>query len=268
MLKYAKNIFLLHKDNENYRILLSELMDISATSIALEANKMVPEEQLRLFEEKKKMVDSGIPVYRALGYRYFWQDKFLLSPETLEPRSDTEVLIEEAIKIPHNRIKKVLDICTGSGCILLSYLRENSFALGIGSDISEGALRTAHKNASTLDLEERSNWVKSDLLDDINEEFDLIFSNPPYIPTKDIDGLNRNVKEHDPYIALDGGRTGLDFYKRLAEQLPRIMHKESIVILEFGYNQLRDILKIFEQFKILKIIQDYNINDRGIILKK
>lgn len=264
----AKKIQFLCKNNENYRILLSELLGISATSLTLEGDKIVSEDILKLFKEKKEMVDSGIPVYRALGYRYFWNDKFLLSSETLEPRVDTEILIEKSLKLQMKNIKKVLDICTGSGCILLSYLRENLHAFGVGCDISDGALKTAEKNATVLELENRSRWVKSDLLDSINEKFDLIFSNPPYIPTKDLAGLDKNVKEYDPLLALDGGVNGLDFYEKLAKDLPKVMHKESLVILEFGYNQLKDILRIFEKFTLIKVIQDYNINDRGVILKK
>ncbi|MDP3936442.1 MAG: HemK/PrmC family methyltransferase, partial [Alphaproteobacteria bacterium] len=165
---------------------------------------------------------------------------------------------------------RILDLGTGSGCILASLLQEYPKALGVGVDISKGALETANANADYLGISDRVEWMQSDWLTNVHGTFDIIISNPPYIPSLDIQGLSENVQAYDPLKALDGGEDGLDAYRQLAEQLPSIIKDNTLIILEIGYDQGESVPTLFKErgYNIVTLEKDYGGNPRCLVLRK
>ncbi|MGN0919170.1 MAG: peptide chain release factor N(5)-glutamine methyltransferase [Alphaproteobacteria bacterium] len=186
---------------------------------------------------------AGEPLSKILGHRGFWRGDFFVDENVLDPRPDSETLIQAVLeKVPDkNQTLRILDLGTGSGCLLISLLMEYKKALGVGMDISPKALEIARKNAF-------KNGVKADfILMDMTKlpkdlkSFDIVISNPPYIPTKEIEGLGVEVKKYDPHLALDGGKDGLDFYRVIAQKAPA-----RLIFLEIGQAQEKDVQSIFE----------------------
>lgn len=182
---------------------------------------------------------AGEPVARLLGRREFWSLDLHLSPETLVPRPDTETVVEAALAaLPDAKAPlRVLDLGIGSGAILAALLVERPAAFGIGVDLSEGAARAARDNLARAGLGARSAVVVGRWAEALAGPFDLVVSNPPYIPTRDIAGLEREVRLHDPGLALDGGADGLDAYRAIACELPRLLRRDGIAVLELGIGQ-------------------------------
>lgn len=203
------------------------------------------------FQKAVNLYLKGMPLYRILGAREFFGIKFLLNEETLEPRDDTEVLVQTGLNFLQNEHpvaeSKILDIGTGTGIIAISLLSCLPQAKALATDISAKALEIAQKNAKNAALEKRISFIKSDGFEKIQGTFDLIISNPPYIPTDVIENLEENVKTYDPKPALDGGRDGLDFYRLFAKNCKKHMHKKSLLALEIGKGQENEIQTIFEE---------------------
>lgn len=176
-------------------------------------------EAARLLEMVRRRI-AREPVSRILGERYFYSRRFLVTPATLDPRPDTEALIELTLAIAaeegwRDRPIDILDIGTGTGCILLTLLAEMDQTRGLGTDLSAAALEVARQNAASLGLAARARWQKARSLDGVAGRFDLVVSNPPYIPSGEIAGLEREVRHYDPLPALDGGTDGLDVYREI-----------------------------------------------------
>jgi release factor glutamine methyltransferase len=194
---------------------------------------------------------AGEPVHRIIGMREFYGLQFRLSPETLEPRPDTEALVElvspyiEKLIEQHGRAM-MLDMGTGTGAIVISLLHQFEKLNGIGLDVADGALAMARINAAANGVSARFAALKSDWFSNVSGRFHIIVSNPPYIPSKDIDDLSREVREHDPMAALDGGDDGLDFYRSLASEARGYLYKGGIVAVEIGSGQFDDVSAIFE----------------------
>lgn len=190
------------------------------------------------------------PVSRILGVREFYGRSFQLSAATLDPRADTETLIEAALEIAkregwREKPIRILDIGTGTGCILLTLLAELPLATGVGTDISSEALATAATNAAALGVAERAAFVVHDVLDGVVGAFDLVVSNPPYIASGDIAGLSAEVREFDPRAALDGGADGLEIYRQIAAGLDRVL--SGWVVLEVGAGQAGAVALLLQQ---------------------
>ncbi|UEM19703.1 peptide chain release factor N(5)-glutamine methyltransferase [Skermanella mucosa] len=183
------------------------------------------------------------PVSRILGRREFWSLDFTLSPATLDPRPDSETVVEEALAGVADRQAplSVLDLGTGTGCLLLAILSELPQAAGLGIDRSEEAVETAAANARRLGLGRRARFAAGDWALGIEERFDLVISNPPYIPDGDIDALAPEVTRFDPAAALAGGPDGLDAYRAIVAQLPGVLKPGGRVILEVGFGQSTDV---------------------------
>jgi len=207
------------------------------------------------------------PLSKILGHRGFWKSDFIVNENVLDPRADSETLIQAILEkfLDKNFPLRILDLGTGSGCLLISLLMEYPKANGVGVDISEKALEIARKNAV-------KNNVKADfILADMAElpkdlgVFDIVISNPPYIPTKEIEGLEENVKKYDPLLALDGGEDGLNFYRTIAEKAPA-----PVVFLEIGQGQEKDVQSIFEHknWQFLGTKKDFSGITRVLIFKK
>lgn len=191
------------------------------------------------------------------GVQNFMGMDFKVSPAVLIPRADTEILVEEVMKDGAVGAS-ILDMCTGSGCIILSLVKYVSGARGMGADISENALAVAKENGSLLGLD--AEFIQSDLYENIDDSFDIIVSNPPYIKTEVIDTLMPEVRDHDPYIALDGGEDGLDFYRKIIAGAVDHLNRNGKIYLEIGYDEQEAVEEILRNnnFKNITTIKDYS----------
>ena len=209
------------------------------------------------------------PIAKIIGRRGFWKSDFITGPDVLDPRPDSEVMIEAVLSIFPNKDKpyRVLDLGTGSGCLLFSVLDEYPKSTGVGVDISEKALKTAEQNkknrVSNLILRDfmRTDWMKG------LGQFDIIISNPPYIPTADIENLAPDVRDYDPKVALDGGADGLNAYRALARTVGAVMVPRARLFLEIGQGQAQDVIALFENegFCHLQTVKDYGGIDRILV---
>ena len=221
-------------------------------------------------KDHKKVLDAiqrrakGEPITKIFGHTNFYGLDFKVTKEVLSPRIDTEVLVEEVLKVC-NAKTKVLDIGTGSGAIAITIAKESG-AKVTAVDISDEALKVAKENAKLNDV--NITFKKSDLFSAISKfaKFDIIVSNPPYIPSAEIDALDDEVKNFDPRLALDGGESGLVFYERIIMDLPKYLTKNGKIFFEIGYLQAKDLKKLLQKnFKDIRIVKDYEKNDRVVI---
>lgn len=219
---------------------------------------------------------AHFPLCKILGEKGFYKYDFLVTEDVLSPRPDTEILVEAAIADAKNLgARKILDLGTGSGCIILSILGDVDSLCGWAVDVSEKALKVALANAEKLKLDSRvkflhASWFDEDLPDRLGTKFDLIVSNPPYIATSEIAELEPEVREHDPLGALDGGNDGLVHYRKIAELAAKIINPGGLIFLEGGLNQEQEIAEVFikQGFSLERIVADYAGINRCIILKK
>ncbi len=204
---------------------------------------------------------KGVPLTKIFGCAYFYGRKFIINDNVLSPRQETEILVMEALKVI-NKNCRVLDIGTGSGAIAITIAKESGAKVH-ACDVSDFALDIAQKNAKLLGA--NVEFIKSDLYKNIKQKFDVIISNPPYIPTKDVLELDEEVKNHDPILALDGGESGLNFYERIINEAPAHLSKNGKIFLEIGIGQEKDVKKLLQKsFKDINIIKDYNKINRVI----
>jgi release factor glutamine methyltransferase len=190
---------------------------------------------------------AGEPVARITGLREFWSLPFIVTSDVLVPRPETETVVETALAlIGTNRTAaaRILDIATGSGAILLALLSELPNARGVGTDIDQPALGVARRNAAQLGLADRAEFVASNYGTAINGRFDLVASNPPYVATPQIATLDRDVRDHDPHLALDGGPDGLSAYRAIVADAVRLLAPGGYLVLEIGQGQERDVAQL------------------------
>ena len=189
------------------------------------------------------------PLSHLVGRREFWSLEFEVSDSVLDPRPDSEVLIETGLLHWPNRSDSfsVLDLGTGSGCLLLSLLRNRPRAIGVGVDVSGAALEIARRNAARIVPDGRAQFLKSDWGSSISQPFDLVVANPPYIPSNQISELDAEVTNFEPLLALDGGLDGLDAYRAIAEDLVRLTTPTGIILLEIGSGQSEQVASILEK---------------------
>jgi release factor glutamine methyltransferase len=213
------------------------------------------------------------PLDKIIGVKEFYKYSFYVNSDVLSPRPDTEILVEKAISIiKENSFNKIIDLGTGSGCIILSILKDLEYLTGVGVDISKEALNVALKNAENLNVTRRISFI-NDSFENINENmgmFDIIVSNPPYITFKDFENLDTEVKDYDPKIALVAEDNGLFCYKQIASKASLILKNGGYILLEVGYNQAKDVAQIFtlKGFNLVEIAKDLSDTNRCIILKK
>ena len=189
---------------------------------------------------------AGKPVSRLIGTREFWGLDFTLSAATLDPRPDSETLVELVLAnvADKNAAVRVLDFGTGRGCLLLALLSELTGAQGVGIDCSQDAVRMARQNAAKLGLDDRALFQTGNWGEGLDAAFDIIVSNPPYIPSADLEALSREVREHDPERALDGGADGLDAYRCVFPEMQRLLAQDGFGAVEFGIGQSEDVADI------------------------
>jgi release factor glutamine methyltransferase len=222
------------------RVLLLDALGIDATSLALRPEEPVGERGAARIAGAAARRIAGEPVWRILGEREFWGLPFRLNAHTLVPRPDSETIVETALRLaPEPR--RVLDLGTGTGCLLVAILHERRGAFGIGLDRSPDAAAMARANAARNGVGERAAFLVGDWAAALAGPFDLVVSNPPYIPSRDLPGLDREVREHDPLLALDGGPDGLDPYRRILADAPRLLAPGGALVVEVGIGQAGDV---------------------------
>lgn len=205
------------------------------------------------------------PLAYIKGTQEFMGLEFSVNKQVLIPNQDTETLVEEAMRLMHDGMR-VLDLCTGSGCIALSLLHYTNDTSAVATDISEAALTVAVQNAEQLKLMERISFAETDLFPVQKEKFDLIVSNPPYIPTAVIETLAPEVKDHEPRLALDGTEDGLSFYRRIIRTAPEWLFESGWLILEIGYDQGEAVSAMMREngFRDIEVIRDLGGKDRVV----
>lgn len=227
------------------RILVGAALGLDLTGMIAAATRPVTAAEAARLEDFAGRRLKGEPVARILGSREFWGLPLQLSAATLVPRPDTETVVALALQMlragPGADRARIVDIGTGSGAILLALLSELPDAMGVGTDISAAALRTASANARNLGLDRRAAFVACDYASALSGPFDLIVSNPPYIRSGEINDLAREVRDHDPRGALDGGSDGLDAYRALVPQAVRLLAPGGGLALEVGHDQSADV---------------------------
>lgn len=255
------------------RFLLEEVCGTNLQTLLVFPEKKVTEEevnQYRTFVQRRK---DREPTAMILGEWDFMGLTFRLNKSTLIPEQDTEVLVETALEElkrrgPGEAPLRILDLCTGSGCILLSLLHELRNAGGLGTDLSEEALEAARENAVRLGLQERAAFRQGDLWEPVGDErFDLIVSNPPYVPTDVIPTLEPEVRCGEPYAALDGGEDGLVFYRRIMEEAAGHLKPSGIIIVESGFDEAPQIAALMQEQKLrgIRTVKDYGGLDRVVL---
>lgn len=207
----------------------------------------LPPEALARLSGFAKRRQAGEPVWRILGEREFWSLRFRLSPATLEPRPDSETIVEAALaelKGRRDEPLSLLDLGTGTGCLLIALLSELPRAKGLGIELSQEACDTAARNATLNAVADRARFQQGSWTEGLSGPFDLIVSNPPYIPSAEIAGLSIEVREHDPILALDGGADGLAPYRIFARTLPALLAPRGTIVFEIGAGQGPDVVAL------------------------
>lgn len=231
-------------------LLKKALGDVDSMYIRMYLDKALTDEQEKYFLEMIKERLNERPIAYIIGNREFMGLDFFVKEGVLIPRPDTETLVEEIINICNNRTGlNILDIGTGSGAITISLAKYLDKSHVVSADISDIALEIASKNAVSNNVDERIDFIKSDVFSNVPKEkkFDLIVSNPPYIRKADIDGLDRQVKDFEPYNALEGGEDGLDFYRKITKESKDFLKSKGILAYEVGHDQASDVSEIMKE---------------------
>ncbi len=252
-------------------LILSSVIDKDRKYILLNLKENLNKSKLKYFNELVCRRKKGEPVAYLTNFKEFWRQKYFVNKHVLIPRPDTEVLIAETLKIYDCRKKlKILDIGTGSGCLLLSILKERKNFLGTGIDISKNAINVASFNAKLQHLNNRVKFYNSDIDKFFLGKYDLILSNPPYIKKFDLKYLDKGITHFEPRLALDGGCDGFSKITKVIDKSSYLIKKNGKLILEIGCYQRNEIVKKLKnkKFYINKIIKDYGKNDRCIISTK
>lgn len=246
--------------------LLEFVTGMSRASYFLEKYNRPSDEEIRKYEELLEKRISHIPLQHITGRQEFMGLDFMVSEDVLCPRQDTETLVESVLEYTSGR--KVLDVCTGSGCIAVALMKLGNASCCDAVDLSEAALDIAKQNAELNDVS--INFIKSDMFEKIDGKYDIIVSNPPYIRPDVIETLMPEVREHEPLMALDGGSDGLDFYRIIAAQSKEHLEENGILAVEIGYDQWEDVSELFRQngFRDIVRIKDLSQNDRVVMCKK
>jgi len=226
---------------------------------------------INLFNKVLNRRLSNEPISKIINKKNFWKDEFYVNEFVLDPRPETEGIIEECTKLIRNKqcSIKILDIGTGSGALAISLAREFINAKIMAIDISEEAIKVANANINNKKLNNQIQ-LKHSTIDNINDKFDLIVSNPPYLTKKELDNISHEIKNYEPLIALDGGEDGLYFYRDFSKKINNIMNVNAYLILEIGEGQFRDCMDIFSLSKLNfhKKAQDLQKKDRILIYSK
>ena len=245
------------------RLLLEELCGTDRNDLLVHGDRPVTEQQEKSYVNQIELRSRHIPLQHIMGYQEFMGLRFKVTPDVLIPRQDTETLVEEVLKNLHDGMR-ILDLCTGSGCILLSLLRYSNDCVGVGADLSKKALAVAEENAGALEL--MAEFVQGDLFEPVTGKFEIIVSNPPYIPSNVIPTLMEEVREHDPLMALDGKEDGLYFYREIIGQASEYLYPGGMLFLEIGCEQAEAVTELMKNagYRDVTVCKDLAGHDRVV----
>lgn len=245
------------------RLLLEEVCDTDRNYLLVHGREQIEEDKYHEYAGCISRRKAHEPLQQIIGYHEFMGLDFKVTKDVLIPRQDTETLVEEVMRYLHDGMH-ILDMCTGSGCILLSLLKYSNDCVGTGCDISEKALTVARENAEALSLE--AAFVQSDLFENISGKYDFIVSNPPYIPTGVIPALMEEVKDYEPMTALDGREDGLYFYKKIMEKAENFLYSGGMLFFEIGCEQAEAVSSLMKEagFKEVTVCKDLAGLDRVV----
>jgi release factor glutamine methyltransferase len=269
--------FFLKSGIEEYRLhaelLLADVLGLNRLDLYLQFDRLITKSEVDLYREYVRKRVGGMPVQYVLGKTSFRYLDLVVTPDVLIPRHDTEILVDVALDyVGKLGVPKCLDLCCGSGAIALSIAYECKQAFIVGSDVSDSALKIAVRNSYLNQLNKRVYWVCSDLYDGLNfYDFDIITCNPPYIPSKEIQSLQPEIREYEPFLALDGGEDGLDYFRYILKEVTRYLAIGGSLILEVGDNQADTVTKLVGRsgyFESLSTVKDLKDRPRIIIGNK
>lgn len=245
------------------RLLLEYVCHTNRNDLLAHGDREMTRQEYESYAGRIEKRARHIPLQYLTGVQEFMGLSFAVNEHVLIPRQDTEILVEEVMKYLHDGMH-ILDMCTGSGCILLSLLHYSNDCVGVGADISAQALETACQNREALRL--TAELVQSDLFEKIEGKFDVIVSNPPYIRTDVLDTLMKEVREYEPLIALDGKEDGLFFYRKIIRSAGSYLYRGGQLFLEIGYDQGRQVSDLLAEagYREIEVIQDYAGLDRVV----
>ena len=248
-------------------ILLSKILGKKREKILVNLDQIISNNQIKLYKKLIARRSLSEPIAYILSEKEFWGKSFEVNKNTLIPRPETELMVEKLLTYFKQKKVKILDIGTGTGCILVSLLSELKKSSGVGIDISKKALLIANKNAKRYLNETRYKFINKSFKDVYNYKFDLIVSNPPYIKSIDMKNLDQDIKRFEPHIALDGGNDGLDVIRKVIYKSREILKINGTLALEIGSGQFRKVSEILKSnnFKIENRIKDFEDNIRCII---
>ena len=251
-------------------VILSNIMNTSREFLLLNDELKLSNSIINKYNKAVEKRAKKEPVAYIVGKKEFWSNDFTVNDSTLIPRPETELLVNEVINFYKNKSINILDIGTGSGCILLSILKELKRSRGLGIDISHKAIFVAKKNAKKLKLLNRTRFKTCDVSKLQYHSYDLIVSNPPYIPSGDLRNLSHDIINYEPLCALNGGIDGLDLIKKVIYKSNKLLKKSGILAIEIGNSQYRKVSNILmrNSFREIKKVYDYNYNVRCIISTK
>ena len=247
-------------------LLLSKILNKSREELLINLDKIVNENNILKFKEYLKRRSRNEPIAYILKEKEFWSKKFIVSNKTLIPRPETEILVESLLKLFNNKKITILDVGTGSGCIILSLLSDLKGSYGVGIDISKNAIKIAKKNAMKHKLSNRVIFLNKSIESIFSKKFDVVVSNPPYIKKKDLKNLSEDIKKYEPRMALDGGNDGLDLIKKVIYKSKEILKIKGLLALEIEMTN-KNVSKILvdNNFIIKNVIKDYKKNDRCVL---
>lgn len=249
------------------RILLKEVLSEDEMFLLTHRGTVLSDVEESDYLKKLALREKGMPIAYITGYKEFMGFCFKVNENTLIPRPDTEIAVETAIEaIKAKKYKNVLDLCSGSGAIGLSIAGILEFTNVTLSDINKEAISVSKENAEYMDVVGRVNFIESDLFEKIDEKYDLIVSNPPYINERDMEVLSVSVKEYEPHLALYGGMTGLDFYDRITKNAREHLTENGMLIFEIGYDQSHEVENMLKDngFKNIITLKDLSGHHRVV----
>jgi len=252
------------------QLILSDIMKVTRESLIINNKTFISEKVIKKYDIAIRRRANKEPVAYIIGKKEFWSEDFKVNKSTLIPRPETELLIYKIINFFKNKKINILDIGTGSGCILLSILKELNLSRGTGIDVSSKAIKIAKKNSKKLNLLNRCRFEVFDLVKYNQGKYDLIISNPPYIPSNDIKNLSKDIINYEPIRALDGGVDGLDLIKKVIYKSTHLLKRKGLLALEIGNNQYQRVSNILKSNGYREMSKEYdnNKNVRCIISTK